>query len=135
MSDIVEKQEEPGLAELVKDWSEQDKNWLNQQPMKFRKCAASYGRPLYDIVMRAGMCTFMLTQLYTATKDPRIQQMLRDLTAMLDYFCKGSLVGIDKTVEDFSKCKHDIELIMTLSNGGQVQPGDRVSPGGLILHS
>lgn len=129
-------QESSQLTEATKDWSEEDKAWLEKHvPDTLKTIAVRHGRQLYTIVMQAGAATFALTTLHANVRHPQLSQMIGTLTKLFDQFCQRAVKGANHNIEQFIECKADIERLASLQDSGAKLPGERVSAGGIILDS
>lgn len=121
--------------DALTSWPADDRVWLAEKvPEVLQPIAARHGKALYQICMSALVAQQMLT-IIAQVPNRAIQRVARDLASIQDGLCRGALKGEGKTLPQFHECKRDVERIVALMEHGQHAPGDRVSPGGIILDS
>ena len=128
-------------------WSPEDTEWLKGvQPEALQLVAKRHGRTLFAITWQAGMISEGIGRLHHGATSVAKWGMKRQVTEMLsalqvlmqitDQLCKTALAGYGLKAEQLLECKADIERAMALAQGGkQLQQGERVSKGGIILDS
>lgn len=121
------------------DWSEEDKAWFHKTcPEKIKLVAVKWGRPLIELTMVAGGCSYALGLLARRNAGNREQmEAIRKLQAWLDILMKKSLLGAGLTVAQFQECNNEVNLHVALQDKGEPElpAGSRVSKGGIILDS
>lgn len=129
--------EDSGVGEGGAEAENPDERWIRETvPEVLQGVARRHGKGLFMIVMQAGTSGVALGKIASQGRGNRtIGQAVGVLQQTLDYLCRGALRGAGKTLKDFHDCQRDVELIGSLSNGGQVAPGERVSKGGIVLDS
>ena len=123
--------------DTILSWSTEDRVWLAEKvPEALRPTAAIHGKPLYQITFSALVAQQLLSQLVQlAGGNRQILNILAQLASIQDGLCKGALKGEGKTLKEFHLCRRDAERVLALMDHGQLRPGDRVSPGGIVLDS
>lgn len=127
--------------------SEEDIKWLaSVRPEELQPIARRHGRKMFACVWNAGMISETLGRLANTAMHVQkwgqkryaneIGQAIPVLQVSIDQMTRLAIQGMGKELKDFMECKADIERTMSLLQGGkQVQEGERVSRGGIILDS
>lgn len=127
-------QAEVKIEDATKDWSEADREWLSKHcPERMRTIAVRHGRGMFQLVMRAGACTYALTLLAGNVKHPQLRPPILLLQRSLDQMCQELIAAKGLKVEQFMECRADVERLGELMSAGD--PGERISKGGIILDS
>lgn len=123
--------------EDLKDWSAEDIAWLKHVPEELQGVARRHGRWLFALTMQSGGVMHAFGIIGRQARGNRaISQAILVIGNSYDNVLKGYLEKIGLTPQDLLNCRRDIETTMSLAQGGkQIKPGDRVSPGGIILNS
>lgn len=127
--------------------SEEDLKWLaTVQPEALQPIARRHGRAMFACCWNAGVIGEALGRLLGTAQHcmkwgqkryaQQIMQAVQVLQFSIDQITKQSIQGQGKELKHFVECKQDIERTMSLLQGGkQVQEGEKVSRGGIILDS
>ena len=123
------------VEDATKDWSEKDKEWLEKHcPTRLKTIAVRHGRGMFQLVMRAGACTYALSLLAANARNSAVNAPLQMLGKSMDQMCQELIAAKGYTLEQFFECKQDVERVGELLAAGS-NPDERISKGGIILDS
>jgi hypothetical protein len=127
-------------------FTEEELKWLEHVRAELQPVARRHGAQLFQITWIAGLVGETLGQMGMTIRRLAKWGFRRELEALsrqqmillqnTNELCNRALRGIGKTPRDLKECKADIERTMALAQGGkQLQEGERISSGGIILDS
>ena len=125
------------LPEDLQGWSADDLEWLKMVPEMLQPVARRHGRWLFSLTMQNGRAQHAAGIVARQGRGNRaLHGALQQLVLVLDDLTKAGLAERKLEVRHLMECRKDIEVAASLAQGGkQLQPGDRVSPGGILLNS
>lgn len=123
------------LKAEMPEWSDEDISWLEKVPQELKTVAARYERTTFNFVMQHGAVMHALS-ICMASKPPRNAQIaLGILTNSYNNLILMAMKGAGVEEKMFDSCKEDVERVAALMDTNKVQPGDKRSPGGIVLTS
>lgn len=119
---IPEVNKELPYADLIKDWPDTDKEWLEKHVAEhFRPIAAKYGRLCFNLVIQVGIATGACALLVHHSQHmgsrvgAEIRGAAQTLANLLNDMVGYAANSKNITGEQLGACKKEIELMGTLS--------------------
>lgn len=127
------------LDAALATWTEEERAWLATVPEALKNVAKNRGKFLFCLTLQVGIgqtAVNILASIRGRENRRFVLPHLQRLVPVLDDLTKVALASKGLTVQDMLDCRRELEVAHSLANGGkQVQPGERVSKGGIILDS
>lgn len=121
--------------EQAAEWPAEDIAWLETIPAALKGVAKRHGRRLFQRTMQAGAIQHAMQIILSQTSGNRaVGQAMRLITSSVNDLTVVVLKAEGFGVENLLACRRDIELVAALAEG-QITPGLKKSPGGIILNS
>lgn len=121
--------------ELIKDWSQIDKEWLEGVVQEnFRPIAAKYGRVCFGWVMQIGRATGACHLIVAHSQHMgnkignEVRQATQHLAEVLNDLASATANAHGLTQERLKECKQDIERMGALSMAVPNQKGKIILP-------
>lgn len=109
-----EESSSPSLEELIKDWDEKDKIWLQSVPEELRMVAAKHGPSIFQVSMQAGAASSCFQTLHRrCAGNNEIMRAATFLNKSMNDMLFRFLRAAGKTPEDVKACQREIESVST----------------------
>ncbi len=135
----MSKKAEPALKQDDKhvSWTEEDEKWLQETTKpQLHAVARRYGKTCFQYTMQMGIVSFCFTTLMQGSqRNQQVMGMLNTILRSCNDMAQLAQAQLGIEPAAFAGCKEDVERIGALLDTGAIQPGMRVSKGGIILDS